>query len=134
MTTINNLTIEQMREIVDGAPEWASHIRRGIYFKYRNPVEWHYWEENQWKFTSSDITKSVFLIDLNDLRTAISEHDREFKVGDLVVIKANPFWPEDYFIQQVEPENIGKWYMNAWRHATPSEIKAGHRLEAERHG
>jgi hypothetical protein len=75
MTTINNLTIEQMREIVEGAPEGASHIRRGVYFKYRNPVEWHYWEENQWKFTSSDITKSVFLIDLNDLRTAIAEHE-----------------------------------------------------------
>lgn len=65
----------------------------------------------------------------------LTKHDSpEFKVGDLVVIKANPFWPEDYFIQQVEPENIGKWYMNAWRHATPEEIKAGRRLEAERHG
>ncbi|WP_171498386.1 hypothetical protein [Acinetobacter bereziniae] len=60
----------------------------------------------------------------------LTKHDSpEFKVGDLVVIKANPFWAEDYFIQQVEPENIGKWYMNAWRHATPEEIKAGHRID-----
>ena len=59
----------------------------------------------------------------------LSGNSGEFRAGDLVVIKADPFWPEDYFIQKVKPENIGKWYMNAWRHATPEEIKAGHRID-----
>ena len=52
-----------------------------------------------------------------------------FEVGDKVVVKAEPFWPEDYVIQTVEQEHIGKWYMSAWRHATDAEIKAGKRLE-----
>ena len=51
-----------------------------------------------------------------------------FKVGDKVVVKAEPFWPEDYLIQTVGQEHIGKWYMSAWRHATNEEIKAGRRL------
>ena len=52
-----------------------------------------------------------------------------FEVGDKVVIKAEPFWPEDYIIQTVRQEHIGKWYMAAWKHATDAEIKAGKRLE-----
>ena len=52
-----------------------------------------------------------------------------FEVGDKVVIKAEPFWPEDYIIQTVGQEHIGKWYMAAWKHATDAEIKAGKRLE-----
>lgn len=128
MTTINNSEnliekvggIEKAREIVEGAPTWATTYCMA-YAAYGATFHWY------------GACKNCY--ELPDLRTAIAEHDsREFKAGDLVVIKANPFWPEDYFIQQVEPENIGKWYMNAWRHATPSEIKAGHRLEAERHG
>ena len=51
-----------------------------------------------------------------------------FEVGDKVVIKAEPFWPEDYIIQTVGQEHIGKWYMAAWKHATDAEIKAGRRL------
>ena len=46
-----------------------------------------------------------------------------FEVGDKVVIKAEPFWPEDYIIQTVGQEHIGKWYMAAYRHATDAEIK-----------
>ena len=52
-----------------------------------------------------------------------------FEVGDKLVVKAHPFWPEDYVILTVEQEHIGKWYMSAWRHATDEEIKAGKRLE-----
>ena len=52
-----------------------------------------------------------------------------FEVGDKVVIKAEPFRPEDYIIQTVGQEHIGKWYMAAWKHATDAEIKAGKRLE-----
>lgn len=65
------------------------------------------------------------------LEKALLQHRREnniFEVGDLVVVKASPFWPEDYVIHTVEQEYIGKGYMSAWRHATDAEIKAGHRL------
>lgn len=70
----------------------------------------------------------------SEIDAALLEHRRQhniFEVGDLVVIKANPFWPEDYLIEKVEQKHIGKWYMNAWRHATDEEIKAGKRLEVE---
>ncbi|WP_104472222.1 hypothetical protein [Acinetobacter indicus] len=54
-----------------------------------------------------------------------------FEVGDKVVVKAHPFWPEDYVIHTVEQEHIGKWYMSAWRHAEPEELEAGKRLEVK---
>ncbi|WP_180122616.1 hypothetical protein [Acinetobacter sp. YH12086] len=63
---------------------------------------------------------------------ALLEYRRQhniFEVGDKVVVKAHPFWPEDYVIHTVEQEHIGKWYMSAWRHAEPEELEAGKRLE-----
>lgn len=54
-----------------------------------------------------------------------------FEVGDKVVIKNEPFWPEEYAIQVVERIDVGRWYMSAWRHATDEEIKAGKRLEVK---
>ena len=79
------------------------------------------WEENQ--------------LLMQQLREkAALEHRRQhniFEVGDKVVVKAHPFWPEDYVICTVEQEHIGKWYMSAWRHATDAEIKAGKRLEVK---
>lgn len=66
------------------------------------------------------------------IRHALLEYRRQhniFEVGDKVVIKAHPFWPEDYVIHTVEQEHIGKWYMSAWRHAEPEELEAGKRLE-----
>lgn len=66
-----------------------------------------------------------------EVRKECLEHRRQhniFEVGDKVVIKAHPFWPEDYMIHNVEQEHIGKWYMRYWKHATDLEIKAGRRL------
>ena len=68
------------------------------------------------------------------LEQALLEYRRQhniFEVGDKVVVKDHPFWPEDYVILTVEQEHIGKWYMSAWRHATDAEIKAGKRLEVK---
>ncbi|MFW2080454.1 hypothetical protein ACNPQK_05635 [Acinetobacter guillouiae] len=65
MTTINNLTIEQMREIVEGAPEWAKY--------WITRKEYHM---SIISFPNMTDQKS-FLID--DLRTAISEHDEQIK-------------------------------------------------------
>ena len=72
--------------------------------------------------------------EINELNTALLNYRRQhniFEVGDKVVVKDHPFWPEDYVIHTVEQEHIGKWYMSAWRHATDEEIKAGKRLEVK---
>ena len=69
---------------------------------------------------------------LTEIKEELLKYRRQhniFEVGDKVVVKAHPFWPEDYVICTVEQEHIGKWYMSAWRHATDEEIKAGKRLE-----
>lgn len=69
-----------------------------------------------------------------DLEDALLQYRRQhniFEIGDKVVVKDHPFWPEDYVILTVEQEHIGKWYMSAWRHATDAEIKAGKRLEVK---
>ena len=62
MTTLNNLTIEQMREIVEGAPSWAItiNIHNGMYHAKS--------EYNTGDYKKGD----MFLL---DLRTAIAEHD-----------------------------------------------------------
>ena len=200
MTTINNSEnliekvggIEKAREIVNGAPKGFDAYS----FKEK-------------KYVRSD----WFLgeVSLNDLRTAIVEHDREFKIGDHIrymgidgksphpeifevvgfdsmpvggngykiknrlgqidfcygdnyalvdcdntdnatdirnhvspstklvdlVVLDHPLtrdrliqFPPDGSLLSLAIKN-GDW---SCRHATPSEIKAGHRLEAERHG
>ena len=71
---------------------------------------------------------------LTEIKEELLKYRRQhniFEVGDEVVVKAEPFWPEDYLIQTVGQEHIGKWYMSAWRHATDEEIKAGKRLEVK---
>ena len=71
---------------------------------------------------------------LTEIKEELLKYRRQhniFEVGDKVVVKAEPFWPEDYLIQTVGQEHIGKWYMSAWRHATDEEIKAGKRLEVK---
>lgn len=70
----------------------------------------------------------------HNLADELLEYRRQhniFEVGDKVVVKAHPFWPEDYVIHTVEQEHIGKWYMSAWRHAEPEELEAGKRLEVK---
>ena len=69
-----------------------------------------------------------------DIGKALLSYRRQhniFEVGDKLVVKAHPFWPEDYVICTVEQQHIGKWYMSAWRHATDEEIKAGKRLDVK---
>lgn len=40
-----------IEEIRKHKPEGATHWRCGTYFKKVNPVEWYYWEDNQWIFS-----------------------------------------------------------------------------------
>ena len=60
-----SLTIEQMREIVDGAPEWAVavNMNNGMYYD------------------KSEVSKGdIWLI---DLRTKLADHDRTDHVSDI---------------------------------------------------
>ena len=78
--------------------------------------------------------KLLNFLNYDELNKQLLEYRRQhniFEAGDKVVVKAEPFWPEDYLIQTVGQEHIGKWYMSAWRHATDAEIKAGKRLEVK---
>ena len=153
MTTINNLTIEQMREIVEGAPGRAEVcipcLEDVMYFAKRDDGKWFKWSNgyNQWLEYFGKVDPMDLALDLNDLRTAIAEHDsQEFKVGDLVVFDTTKEFcaklPDDLMEFRVRKDidaivtQGSRWFAVSFvaiRHATPEEIKAGHRLEAERH-
>jgi len=61
-----NLTIEQMRKIVDGAPKWAlSHCSKA---------------EDYFAIVAGDFDCCS---NLSDLRAAIADHDRTDYVGDI---------------------------------------------------
>ena len=78
-----NLTIEQMWEIVDGAPEWANKFNpeTKVYSKTVNVV-----------FLGASYATHVVhsqagflngLVDLKDLRKAIADHERTDYVSDI---------------------------------------------------
>ena len=60
-----NLTIEQMREIVDGAPEWAVSVNfhNGMYYELR-------------EYRKGDTF-------LSEVRTALADHDRIDTCSDI---------------------------------------------------
>ncbi|MCF0263361.1 hypothetical protein KW868_02580 [Acinetobacter guillouiae] len=69
----------------------------------------------------------------------LTKHD--FKVGDLVVLnigrwvyKIDHIYRKAVWLDREKPQLDIVNIDDVSRHATPSEIKAGHRLEAERHG
>lgn len=151
MTTINNSEnliakvggIERAREIIYQAVGTATnfnvsnnHYAREV-LRNRDLVWARYDSSTQsWYYDFSDQSR----VCLNDLRTAIAEHDTpEFKVGDWVVF-INPNMSKSVKeIKSLEglthvSFNFHPFHINLIRHATPSEIKAGHRLEVERHG
>ncbi|WP_291341354.1 hypothetical protein [Acinetobacter sp. UBA801] len=78
-----NLTIEQMREIVAGAPVGATDFLHVTYFQKRNAVELYYWEEDQWKFTSYSERFKHLLVCLGGLRATIADHDCTDYVTDI---------------------------------------------------
>lgn len=127
MTTTNNhLTliekvggIEKAREIVEGAPEWASS----------------YCKDSSEYYSVHDDFECCY--NLNNLRTAIDMYDGEFKAGDLVVLRSLDLLCVTDLIELVEFDGehwktnnrIGRCNPKGIRHATPSEIKAGRRLD-----
>lgn len=156
MTTNNNLSIEQMREIVDGAPDKTADTYVADIDTYFSAEFGSYFDHTEFDWLDSDYKsyaeiranyETVFW--LKDLRTAIAKHD--FKAGDLVVSKDKNDQAL-YEIKRIHYNKIDGWnylylkntmyknsgergdYVDKYEHASEAEIKAGHRLEAERHG
>lgn len=80
-----NLTIEQMRGIVDGAPEWAGLFQfTGESLSYLQECNGdHFWfnpNSGEWELDYSDIRT---MQNLNNLRAAIADHDRTDYVSDI---------------------------------------------------
>ena len=140
MTTINNS--ENLIEKVGGIEK-----AREIAFDPLHPQMTHvsndgrHWVNEAFAHIPEIQCQIESMIRIEDLRTAIAEHDsREFKVGDLVV---HPKFDNKkiYEIIEIKGDLFTVFYdrnshsfRSDLRHATPEEIKAGHRLEAERHG
>ena len=140
MTTINNS--ENLIEKVGGIEK-----AREIAFDPLHPQMTHvsndgcHWVNEAFAHIPEIRCQIESMIRINDLRTAIAEHDsREFKVGDLVV---HPKFENKkiYEIIEIKGDLFTVFYdrnshsfRSDLRHATPEEIKAGHCLEAERHG
>lgn len=72
---IENLSIEQMREIVSGAPIECAYygLVNNIVIYYQWSEEWFWYNPNTNEY-ERDFSKSM-RFSLNDLRTAIAEHD-----------------------------------------------------------
>ncbi|MDG3557048.1 hypothetical protein P7L54_13940 [Acinetobacter bereziniae] len=91
MTTNNNLSIEQMREIVNSIPVWARE-QNGKQIEY-SPTHHnlHPHAQIKWVWNDGSITaiclieqnQPEYWIDLNDLRTAIAKHDTTDHVTDI---------------------------------------------------
>lgn len=152
MTTINNLTIEQMREIVDGAPEGAHLWRDMDSICSPNEILYYAWfggallvfEEGKGWIKSIYHDGSEYILDqlqeLNNLRTAIAKHD-EFKAGDFVVLTAtgtkdvllkiidHKYTNDLHRVKIVKTASCGPIHKDQIRHATLEEIKAGHRID-----
>ncbi|WP_347460643.1 hypothetical protein ABEF79_08705 [Acinetobacter sp. ANC 7454] len=75
-----NLTIEQMREIVDGAPIGTTHANTNSHFKENDYGVWSVWD-GYWNSAFRWPEGEMFL--LSDLRAAIADHDRTDYVTDI---------------------------------------------------
>ena len=79
-----NLTIEQMRQIVDSAPRGATHYSNEdceiVYYQKTNNVIFWDSECSTWDEVYFMMPK---LESLSDLRTTIADHDRTDYVSDI---------------------------------------------------
>jgi hypothetical protein len=81
MTTINNLSIEQMREIVSKAPTNAESYQGGYYFRESPQFMFHNGFHDQWNLTDNDglyfRAAGFHPVRIDDLRTAIAENNTD---------------------------------------------------------
>ncbi len=88
MTTINNLSIEQMREIVDGAPtqDCFYDTYEGLFYSKDHDHYWEWWDSDckEWFECEFVVNQNEDgFLHLNDLRTAIAKHDTTDHVTDI---------------------------------------------------
>ena len=126
MTTINNLTIEQMREIVDGAPGLAEVcipcLEDVMYFAKRDDGKWFKWSNgyNQWLEYFGKVDPMDLALDLNDLRTAIAEHDlKPCQHGFDIACLLCGFGTENG--------------VRVWHHKKPKQIESDHVTDIRNH-
>lgn len=67
--------IEEAKRVLSGAPDNSECFLHDTYFKKQNPVEWYYWEENQWKFTSYSERFSNLLVSISELKQVVESVD-----------------------------------------------------------
>lgn len=149
MTTINNLTIEQMREIVSKAPSNAESYQGGYYFRESPQFMFHNGFHDQWNLTDNDglyfKAAGFHPVRIDDLRTAIAEYSTDspdsygwvgvhYKLGDHIVYKKP--WVGNNLVLKIGGDGNQSMSLasaslrqNYIRHATPEEIKAGHRID-----
>lgn len=138
MTTINNS--ENLIEKVGGI-EMAREIAFDPLYPQMTHVsnDGRHWVNEAFAHIPEIRCQIESMIRINDLRTAIAEHDREFKVGDLVVstwglekrvlkIVLKPKFKNGILyltllIDGVKRECLAQW----WRQATNEEIALGFR-------
>ncbi|RZG71891.1 hypothetical protein EXU29_12250 [Acinetobacter wuhouensis] len=145
--------IEVARGIVEDAPVECAYysLVNNIVIYYQWSEEWYWYNSNTSEY-ERDFSKSMKFC-LNDLRTAIAEHDQtsvlptldqEFKRGDLIVYHSIESHKNLFSVRYVGGDSItvyecldemgaktfseNKPYSDI-RHATPEEIKAGRRLD-----
>lgn len=150
----NNLTIEQMREIVEGAPEWAKAYNMKMkqytngFIRCSSDV---YLEDLRTAIATFDKEELEALSEQDDLFDQfeqeffanqsiddIAKHDcREFKVGDLVVstLDGQEFWMNcickiEGFHKKMAITSCGRHSIHhyEYRRASFEEIEAGHRI------
>lgn len=150
---LQDLSLEQLKEIVDGAPEGAEFKFGEKYGKdWRanlddpeiDPKQYP-WRYALWCSATKSWNDSIFVgedysglfLNLSDICTAIAQTESVFKVGDRVVFIDASCFPDDVLaVTQITEFEIClsngmslrhdlKWL----RHATPEEIATGHRID-----
>ncbi|RZG78368.1 hypothetical protein EXE10_18280 [Acinetobacter sp. WCHAc060033] len=131
MTTTSNLSIEQMREIVESAPDrTATHcvINTGVnYYSLSFGSVWDHdiddWNDSDYRYTHELIKQfgenSVF--DLNDLRTAITEHDKAWLEKRFGIKKWYPI-PEHHMCVDKRLADMTDDCTDIRNHVSPSTI------------
>ncbi|MCU4320667.1 hypothetical protein KTH44_16240 [Acinetobacter bereziniae] len=146
MTTINDLTVEQMREIVESAPDSNCFYDpiNNDYYSFAEDGSCELWDLEQKKWVASEFEPwHGSFIEIEDIQDRIKKHP-EFMVGDKVVslicddiltiisfghgnfLKAKGFNCHGMTDGEC---NVLSYQI---RHAKDEEIKAGHRIKMDR--